>query len=147
VRQRVEVAHDWLNTRLNVIRTVSERDTGAPGVCYGVEMVVVVEVVKPRPGVGILNQITGRHSRISVRVGKVIDIAGEQKLRVWTSAPHDWLMVIIADRVVLRQIEKVGEITRSHAVIAHCNAALIGILVRHRWVGESPSHRYRDPGK
>src|SRR6059058_368798 len=145
VWQSVEVTHDRLNSGLRVIRTVTERDTCAPGVCYGVKVVVVVEVVSTWPGVRILDEICGRHGWISVRVGKVINVAGEQELRIGSSAAHHRLVVVIAYCVVLRQIEKVGEITRSHAVIAHCDTSLKGILVRHRWVGEPPSHGYRDP--
>src|SRR6266478_8024805 len=145
VRQSVKITHDWLDPRLRVIGTVSESNTCAARVRRNVKVVVVVEIVSPRSRVRILDEICGRHGRISVRVGKVINVAGEQELRIRSSAAHHWLMVVIAYCVVLRQIEKVGEISLSHAVIAHCDTSLKGILVRHRWVSEPPSHGYRDP--
>ena len=56
-------------------------------------------------------------------------------------------MVIIAYRVVIGEVEKIGKISLSHGIVAHCHAALVGILICHRRVSEPPSHGNRNPGK
>src|ERR1019366_207085 len=130
VGEAVQIREDCADARRRVVGAARV----AAAICgsAGAIAVLPVVVVGARLRVRVFDFARRRRGRVAVGILVVGGIAGAERDVIGAGSAHYGLVVVVRDRVVLRQEVERRSVAGGHVVEAHVQRALVRRLIRER---------------